>query len=47
MRVCSNISQIGMPVVPHGCDMSEQFEVLTQAQNITDTKNSTQFMVVE
>jgi predicted lipase len=36
MRVCGNISQIGMPVVLCGCGIPEQFEACTARKYFTE-----------
>ncbi len=36
MRVCKNISQIGMPVVLCGCSVPKQFEQLDERRSFTD-----------
>ena len=36
LRMCSNISQIGMPVVLCGCVTPEQFEIHNERQNFTE-----------
>jgi hypothetical protein len=36
LRVCKNISQIGMPVVLCGCAVPKQFEVCIGRQNFSD-----------
>ncbi|OUP13894.1 AAA family ATPase [Anaeromassilibacillus sp. An200] len=37
MRICSNVSQIGLPVVLCGCAIPEQFEALPERALFTET----------
>lgn len=37
MRICSNVSQIGLPVVLCGCAIPEQFETLPERSLFTET----------